>query len=84
MQGTTPPPLYDVLFDFTCQMCEKFPQFTPLSMRRESAKEVCILLARFITKTAKDNAANGSSKQRKSIKVGNKVYYEDNGGDWAF
>lgn len=53
-------------------------------MRRESAKEVCILLARFITKTAKDKAANGSSKQRKTIKVGNKVYFEDNGGDWAF
>ena len=78
--------MYDVLFDFTCQICKEYTSLTPLSVRRESAREMCIFIARYITRGAnlkRDeksfNAGNGNP-----IKIGNKVFYEDNSGNWIF
>lgn len=57
---------------------------SPLSIRKESAKEMCIFIARFIDKTAREKGTATTSPSRKTFKIGNKEYYEDAGGDWIF
>ena len=55
---------------------------TPISVRRESAREMCIFIARFISKGSRLKSNTG--KNGEPIKVGNKVFYEDNSGNWVF
>lgn len=43
------PPLYDQLFEMTLQVCDRFPAFTPISIREEDAEEVINMFARFVT-----------------------------------
>ena len=78
--------MYDVLFDFTCQICKEYPSLTPLSVRRESAREMCIFIARYITRGAnlkkEEKSFNGKTKSN-TIRVGKNIYYENN-GDWIF
>lgn len=76
--------LYQTLFDFTLNICKEYPQISPFSLRKESAKEVCIFIARFIDKTAREQGTATTSPSRKTFKIGNKEYYEDTGGDWIF
>lgn len=51
-------PFYDVMFDMTVQLCERFPAFTPLSFRRERFGEVLKLIVRF-KRWSKKNTKNG-------------------------
>lgn len=80
--------LYESFFDLSLQICKEFPQITPFSLRKESGKEVCIFIARFIRKNARENTKHQgiqpTQNGKKTIKVGNKVYYEDSEGDWLF
>ena len=40
-------PIYETLFEMEINLCERFSSFSPLSLRREKAREVFLLLARF-------------------------------------
>ena len=40
-------PIYDVLFEMEMNLCEKFPAMTPLTLRREKAREVFVMIARY-------------------------------------
>lgn len=84
--GETSATLYEAFFDLTIQICKEFPQFTPLQIRKESAEEMCIFIARFLNKKIRENANGKPNHAQNIIEVGkNKVqYYEDNSGDWVF
>ena len=40
-------PVYDLLFDMEMGIVNAFPSFTPLSLRREKAREVYTLIVRY-------------------------------------
>ena len=40
-------PVYDILFEMQVTLCQSFPAFTPLTLRREKAREVFMLLTRY-------------------------------------
>ncbi len=48
-------------------LCEKFPAMTPLSLRREKAREVFILITRF-NKWSKKNKKQGKNGGKKIIR----------------
>ena len=50
-------PVYDLLFEIEINLCERFPSFTPISLRQEKAREVFILIKRY---------NNYSKKQKKN------------------
>jgi len=39
-------PIYETLFEMEMNLSERFQSFTPISLRREKAREVFLLLAR--------------------------------------
>ena len=50
------------MFEMEVNLCEKFPALTPLSLRREKAREVFTMIARF----------NRYSKRKKKREKGGK------------
>lgn len=48
-------PIYEALFDIQISLCERFPTLTPLSLRREKAREVFLLISRLNKHTRKEN-----------------------------
>lgn len=76
--------LYDVLFDFTFLMCKEFPQWTPLSINKESATEMILFFCDWLKKMNRENNLDQENpKTENKIKVGGKEYFESN-GDWIF
>jgi hypothetical protein len=63
-------PVFDLLFELEVGLCERFTAFTPISLRKEKAREVFLLITRNI------NYSNKNSKQKK------KVYRKPAGDDW--
>lgn len=47
--------LYQSLLELDLSLCESFPAFTPLSLRREKAREVFNLIERLNSRPKKDN-----------------------------
>jgi asparagine synthetase A len=40
-------PVFELLFESTVNLCERFPALTPLSLRKEKAREVFLLIVRY-------------------------------------
>ena len=47
--GGENPPLFELLFETTALLCEKFHGLTPISVRESRAGEVFLLMRRFTT-----------------------------------
>lgn len=60
-------PIYDILFEMEMALCDRFAQFTPLSLRREKAREVFTMIVRFNRYMAKENKRNKRTKDGKRI-----------------
>lgn len=65
-------PIYQVLFEMEVMLCERFPAFTPISLRREKATEVFNLITRYNIYSAK--------KQKNAKKP--KIIRRPAGDDW--
>lgn len=66
-------PVYDTLFEMEINLSERFPAMTPLTLRREKAREVFLLMNRF-------NRYN--RKKKKSQKNGKKIIRRPAGDNW--
>lgn len=55
-------PIYDLLFEMEVILSDRFPSFTPLSLRKEKAKEVFILISRYSKYTKKDKKETDNNK----------------------
>lgn len=64
--------MYDVFFDVTVTLCDRFPAYTPTEIRRTPAHEVFLLLGRLI---------KYSSRQEKET-INNKIIRKPAGDDW--
>jgi hypothetical protein len=40
-------PVYDIFFEMAVNLSERFPSMTPLTLRREKAREVFLLISRY-------------------------------------
>lgn len=65
-------PIYETLFDIQVNLCERFPAMTPLSLRRERAREVFLLIGRY-------NKHNKKQEKKKNQK---QVIRRKAGDDW--
>lgn len=54
-------PVYDLLFQMEVTLSDRFPSFTPLSLRRERAREVFTLITRY-NRYAKEQGGNDKKK----------------------
>lgn len=50
-------PVYELLFEMQVNLCERFPSMNPLMLRRERAREVFTMIARY-NKYAKKRTKN--------------------------
>lgn len=67
-------PIYESLFSLQLDLCERFPAMTPLSLRKEKAREVFLLINRYSTY---------SQKEQKNIDSdGTKIIRRPAGDDW--
>jgi hypothetical protein len=66
-------PIYDALFDMEMVLSERFPAMTPLTLRREKAREVFLLISRY---------NRYSKKQRKKQKNGKNIIRKPAGDNW--
>jgi hypothetical protein len=57
-------PIYDVLFQMQIGLCNRFTQFTPLSLRREKAREVFTLIVRYNRYSKEDKKKNTLNGKR--------------------
>lgn len=73
MQDDTP--IYDVLFEMEMNLSERFPSMTPLTLRREKAREVFLLLNRY------NRYSKKQAKQQKQ-KNGKRIIRRPAGDDW--
>ena len=72
-------PIYDLLFTMQINLCERFPSMTPLSLRKERAREVFLLIGRLNKHTAKEL----KGKQQTTSRVnGKRVIRRPAGDDW--
>lgn len=65
-------------------LCEKFPNFNPISLRNEDANEVVILISRF-TNYGKNKTQNQEPSEEKANASGvirKKVYADTSTGGW--
>lgn len=74
MEEGDPPPLYDVLFEITVSLCERFPAYTPTEIRRTSVREIFLMIKRL-------NNYNEHQKKSKD-KNGNKKIRRPAGDNW--
>ena len=58
-------PVYDILFEMQMNLSERFPALSPLSLRREKAREVFILLSRYNRYARKLRRSGGKKIIRK-------------------
>ena len=61
-----------MLFEIEVNLCERFPAMTPLTLRKEKAREVFILIKRY---------NRYSKKQKKEAKSGGKKIIRRPAGD---
>lgn len=61
--GVVNTPIYELLFDLECSLCERFQALTPFQIRREKAKEVFLLIKRL----NKKNKENFKKKNKKKV-----------------
>jgi len=61
-----PLPLYDTLFELTVSLCDRFPAYTPTSIRETRAREVFLMVNRL-------NKSNKNNKTGNAIKPGSKT-----------
>jgi hypothetical protein len=66
-------PIYDVLFEMEMNLCERFTSMTPLTLRREKAREVFLLLNRF---------NRYHRKKKREMKNGKRIIRRPAGDNW--
>lgn len=66
-------PIYDALFEMEMNLSERFPSMTPLTLRREKAREVFLLINRY---------NRYSAKEKKKQKNGKRIIRKPAGDDW--
>lgn len=64
----------DVLFELDVILCERFPAFTPLNLRRERAADVFCLIADLTSYLEREN--------KRKANDGKKVIRRPAGDDW--
>lgn len=62
-------PIYETLFDMQMSLCKIFPAMTPLTLRREKAREVFLLISRHNEHSAKNNNGNKTNTTQKGVRV---------------
>jgi hypothetical protein len=65
-------PIYDALFEMEVNLSERFPAMTPLTLRKERAHEVFLLINRY----------NRYSKKEAKQKNGKRIIRRPAGDDW--
>lgn len=65
-------PIYDALFEMEMNLSERFPSMTPLTLRKEKAHEVFLLLNRF----------NRYSRKKEKQENGKRIIRRPAGDDW--
>lgn len=73
------------MFEIIVMLCEKFPGFTPISIRQEKAGEVFLMLERYVEYLLhKENEENGVnlSKGEKMYKRGDRIIVERPAKNW--
>ena len=60
-------PIPELLFQMEMSLCEQFPAFTPLTLRKEKARDVFVLIRRF-TKYAKKKTKNTTKDGKRIIR----------------
>lgn len=55
-------PIYESLFEMEMSLAERFPSMTPLTLRREKAREVFLLLSRFKLYAKRQNKAKNGAR----------------------
>ena len=65
-------PIYDSLFEMEMSLSERFTSMTPLTLRREKARDVFLLIVRF----------NKYSRKQKKQKNGKRIIRKPAGDDW--
>jgi hypothetical protein len=66
-------PIYDALFEMEMSLSERFYAMTPLTLRREKAREVFLLISRY---------NKYSKKNEKKQKNGKKIIRKPAGDNW--
>ena len=64
MEGT----IYEILFELTVSLCERFPAYTPTGIRKTPAKEVFLMIRRLNGYLAKKEKEK-SKKEKKGTMV---------------
>lgn len=80
MQDDTP--LYAVMFDMQINLCERFPAMTPLTVRREKAREVFILIRRLNEHSILEQQKNPVKLNNKGNESTGKIIRKRAGDDW--
>ena len=75
-------PLYVIMFDMQMNLCERFPAMTPLTLRREKAREVFLLISRLNTHSEYNKQPNESPTPTPTVKNGQKVIRKPAGDNW--
>ena len=60
-------PIDEVLFDMTVSLCDRFPAFTPLSIRQAPAREVFTMVVRY-NKHAKKEKKNTTKDGKRIVR----------------
>lgn len=74
--------MFDVFFDLELTLCDRFPSFTPISLRRERAKEVFLLMKRLIRKTEREEKEKYKGGKIITTTSGKKILRKPAGDDW--
>lgn len=59
MEGT----IYEILFELTVSLCERFPAYTPTGIRKTPAKEVFLMIRRLNGYLAKQEKKSKKKKK---------------------
>lgn len=62
-------PIYETLFDIQMSLCKIFPALTPLTLRREKAREVFLLINRYNKHSLKNNNGNKTNTTQNGVRV---------------
>ena len=62
-------PIYETLFDMQMSLCKIFPSMTPLTLRREKAREVFLLISRYNKYCLKNNNENKTNTTNDGVRV---------------
>lgn len=57
-EGSEPLPLFDMLFEITMSLCDRFPAYTPTAIRSTQAHEIFLLISRMNKHTRKEKATH--------------------------